>query len=384
MHRYSKLKSEKSILRTLVPALLDWFSRSARDLPWRRTRDPYAIWISEIMLQQTQVKTVLPYWKRWMRELPTVQALAAATSEKIHKLWEGLGYYTRVRNLHRAARIIVANHHGRFPESLDEVLVLPGIGRYTAGAICSIAFNQPTPALDGNVVRVLTRVFGISKNPKEQKTNAKLWRLAEQLVHLASRITHHAPRPNSRTRPRTNNDFVPTCSHLNQSLMELGALICTPRAPKCESCPVAAHCVAFQHGRVDELPNLGPRPSTTTRRFAVFIAQANGRLLVRRRPGGVVNAHLWEFPNVELTGTQSLREAARSALGLAPRDLKPVCTIKHSITRYRIALKAYHVVPNNSCTPKRKTGKWLTPKQLEPLAFTAAHGRILERLGRLG
>jgi A/G-specific adenine glycosylase len=150
----------------LVPALLEWFAASARDLPWRRTRDPYAIWVSEIMLQQTQVKTVIPFWERWLRELPTIEAAANASSDKLHKLWEGLGYYTRVRNLQKAAQVIVAEHDGKFPQRFDDVLALPGIGRYTAGAICSIAFNQPTPLLDGNVIRVLTRIFGIAENPK--------------------------------------------------------------------------------------------------------------------------------------------------------------------------------------------------------------------------
>src|ERR1017187_2731123 len=219
----------------LVPALLDWFLQNARDLPWRRTRDPYAIWVSEIMLQQTQVKTVIPYWKRWMRELPTIEAAAKAGPDKIHKLWEGLGYYTRVRNLQKAARQIVAQHDARseprrrrgnksqtkkkletpsafarlrrdkhvvsckFPDNFDDVLALPGIGRYTAGAICSIAFNQPTPILDGNVIRVLSRLFGIGENPREKKTNARLWRLAEELVAHVSEVTCHKSRCQSRT-----------------------------------------------------------------------------------------------------------------------------------------------------------------------------------------
>ena len=182
-------------IHTIAPLLLAWFAQNARDLPWRRTRDPYAIWVSEIMLQQTQVKTVIPYWNRWMRELPTIEAVAKARSEKIHKLWEGLGYYTRARNLQKAAKQIIAQKRinskssrrrgnesqtkkeletphvvsYKFPDNFDDVLALPGIGRYTAGAICSIAFNQPTPILDGNVIRVLTRVFGIGENPKRKR-----------------------------------------------------------------------------------------------------------------------------------------------------------------------------------------------------------------------
>src|SRR2546427_5100318 len=169
--------------------LLQWFAKNARDLPWRRTRDPYAIWISEIMLQQTQVKTVIPYWRRWMRELPTVQSLAGARREKVLKLWEGLGYYTRANNLQRAARMIVDRHGGRFPEKYDDLVALPGIGRYTAGAVLSIAFNQPAPVLDGNVIRVLTRLFGIAENPREKKTGATLWGLAETLVRQAATLS---------------------------------------------------------------------------------------------------------------------------------------------------------------------------------------------------
>ncbi len=174
--------SRKDIARDL----LAWFLRNARDLPWRRTSDPYAIWVSEIMLQQTQVKTVMPYWKRWMRALPNLSALARAKPERLHKLWEGLGYYTRVRNLQRAAQCIREEHDGKFPRDFDDVLALPGVGPYTAGAICSIAFNQPKPILDGNVIRVLARLYGIAGNPRERKTNSRLWRIAEELVLQAA------------------------------------------------------------------------------------------------------------------------------------------------------------------------------------------------------
>jgi A/G-specific adenine glycosylase len=252
----ARIKNQK-----LVARLLDWFSSNARDLPWRRARDPYAIWVSEIMLQQTQVKTVIPYWERWLRELPTIGSLANASADKIHKLWEGLGYYTRVRNLQKAAQQIVAEHAGQFPQSFDAVLALPGIGRYTAGAICSIAFNQPTPILDGNVIRVLTRIHGIKADPREKQTNARLWQLAEELVHHASRITHHAS----------------PCSHLNQSLMELGALICTPRSPNCAACPAQKLCVARKCNLQDQLPKLGKREAATERQFVAFVVKENGK-----------------------------------------------------------------------------------------------------------
>jgi A/G-specific adenine glycosylase len=361
-----------------VKRLLAWFADNARNLPWRRTRDPYAIWVSEIMLQQTRVKTVVAYWERWMRALPSLDALARAKPEKLHKLWEGLGYYTRVRNMQRAARCIRAEHGGRFPQEFEDVLALPGIGPYTAGAICSIAFNQPKPILDGNVIRVLTRLYGIAGNPRRRKTNARLWRIAEELVLQAaetgahantsphvSRVTRHASRP---------------CAQLNQSLMELGAMICTPRAPRCNACPVAKHCVAYREGRVLELPSLGRRIRTTARRFAAFVAQKRGRFLVRQRPAGVVNAHLWEFPNVELLPEDAdLKRAACRALGVRPGKLERLGTVKHSITRYRITLEAYRVGDHADPIPADR-GRWLDGKRLKGLAFTSAHGQILRRL----
>jgi A/G-specific adenine glycosylase len=403
-----KPKIQNSKLAKLVPLLLGWFSANARDLPWRRTRDPYAIWVSEIMLQQTQVKTVIPYWERWLRALPTVEAAAAASPDKIHKLWEGLGYYTRARNLQKAARQIVERHGGKFPRSFDDILALPGIGRYTAGAICSIAFNQPTPILDGNVIRVLTRVFGILKNPREKKTNAQLWQLAERLVIHGANLEPRALRP------------APHASHLNQSLMELGALICTPRNPQCKICPVGKLCVAFQENRVNELPNLGKRETATARHFVAFVAERNGRFLVRQRPAGIVNAHLWEFPNVEIdpsrssSGRQSahyfdnngqsrLTSAttipgfdaafvqATKYLGFEIHSAKHLCSVKHSITRYRITLEAFrvnfggmsHTNPHSKpaksgtrITRPSEIGIWRTPAQMRQLAFTAAHKKL--------
>jgi A/G-specific adenine glycosylase len=343
------------------------------------------------MLQQTQVKTVIPYWERWLRELPTVEAAAKASPAKIHKLWEGLGYYTRARNLQQAAKQIVARHGGRFPQNFDDVLALPGIGRYTAGAICSIAFNQPTPILDGNVIRVLTRIFGIAENPKEKEANARLWHIAEKLVCRAKTAKNA-----KREKPVRPSREINSCSSLNQSLMELGALVCTPRNPQCGICPVKKLCVALRENRVNELPNLGKREAATARHFAALVVERNGRFLVRQRPAGMVNAHLWEFPNVEvgvgvLPAATALAQAAKK-IGVDLRDVKPLCIIKHSITRYRITLDAYRVnLGGTSCTsphpnrarsgtrPTRRStaGIWKTPAQMRQLAFTAAHGKIL-------
>ena len=405
-----KPKIQNSKLQKLVPLLLDWFSAYARDLPWRRTRDPYAIWVSEIMLQQTQVKTVIPFWERWMHELPTIEAVAKAPSAKIHKLWEGLGYYTRVRNLQKAAQQIVVQHDARlktgrrqgdesqtknkletphvvsykFPENFEDVLALPGIGRYTAGAICSIAFNQPMPILDGNVIRVLTRIFGIAENPKEKQTNARLWQLAEELVLRASSIPHPTSNSRTRTRSRAGDDSV---SHLNQSLMELGALICTPRNPQCSICPIKRHCVAFKEGRIEQLPNLGRREKATARAFFAFVIERDGKFLVQRRPTGIVNAHLWEFPNFEINGgKKDAKEIFDSVFDFNAPEFQPLCTIKHSITRYRITLEAFHVNlgRRSSTMPKlnsesrgiQPSEKWLAPSQFDLLAFTAAHKKL--------
>jgi A/G-specific adenine glycosylase len=439
------------------------------------------------MLQQTQVKTVLPYWERWMRELPTIKAAANASPDKIHKLWEGLGYYTRVRNLQKAARQIVAQQNAnlkssrrrgssrrsktqtdnesqtkkesetpsafarrrrdkhvvsyKFPDNFDDVLALPGIGRYTAGAICSIAFNQPKPILDGNVIRVLTRVFGIRENPREKKTNVLLWQLAEELVVYAAsspficrrrRKESHSIRLSSqRLLPPSagygeTSASSPTCSHLNQSLMELGALICTPRQPQCPICPVKKLCVAFRENRTEELPNLGKRTTVTARHFVAFVVERNGRFLVRQRPAGVVNAHLWEFPNAEIDPSPSSSPAKRDeaahysgkksqsrltsaatvqepdleiiraakSLGMGAPALQPFCTVKHSITRYRITLDAWRVSfgGSSSARPKKiimgrrgtppsdADNVWFPLLKLNSLAFTAAHKKILIHL----
>jgi A/G-specific adenine glycosylase len=373
----SKLKIQNSKLPKLVSLLLAWFSKNARDLPWRRTRDPYAIWVSEIMLQQTQVKTVIPFWERWLRELPTIESAANASSDKLHKLWEGLGYYTRVRNLQKAAQVIIEKHGGKFPEKFDDVLELPGIGRYTAGAICSIAFNQPTPLLDGNVIRVLTRIFGIAENPKEKETNKLLWQIAEKLVS-------HAKAQRRKDKNSSLRVFAPlreenSCSHLNQSLMEIGALVCTPRNPQCLICPVKKLCVAFRENRAEELPNLGKREAATARRFVAFVVEREGKFLVRQRPAGIVNAHLWEFPNVEINDHKTeVTVLAQDFFGVAPETTRLLCTVKHSITRYRITLETFAV--KLKTFPEKMDGVWKTPAQMQQLAFTSAQRKVLQRL----
>src|SRR5215212_5496516 len=210
--------------------LLNWYDAHAADLPFRRTHDPYRIWLSEIMLQQTQVTTVIPYFERFLARFPTVESLAAAPLDDVLKLWEGLGYYSRARNLHRAAQHIVTDHGAHFPTTAIELQALPGIGRYTAGAIASIAYNEPVAVLDGNVMRVLTRLYDIADDIAAPATQKRLWTLAESLVP-----------------PDHPGNF-------NQAMMELGRTICKPRQPLCAACPVSAHCLAFQRGVQSERP----------------------------------------------------------------------------------------------------------------------------------
>lgn len=328
-----------------------WFEKNARDLPWRRTKDPYAVWISEIMLQQTQVKTVTPYYERWMRTLPTVQKFAAAAPERVLKLWEGLGYYTRVRNAQAAARMIMTEHSGQFPREFEAILSLPGIGRYTAGAISSIAFDQPAPILDGNVIRVIARLFGIGGDPRIKTVNARLWDTAHSLV----------------SQPKIEP------AKLNQALMELGALVCLPRQPRCAECPVHQHCFARREVRIGDFPQIAARTPATARRFIALVVREEGRFLVRSRPTGIVNAGLWEFPNFEIP------VKTKNLLGL-PFPFKisgerPFFSVRHSITRYRILLEAFTAFRPAG---KEVDGLWKTMAEMNKLPFTSAHRKVLD------
>jgi A/G-specific adenine glycosylase len=396
-----------------VTALLTWFRAHARDLPWRRTNDPYAIWVSEIMLQQTQVKTVIPYWERWMRELPTIKALAEAPEQKLLKLWEGLGYYTRVRNLQKGARQILERHDGKFPTAHEDILALSGIGPYTAGAIGSIAFNQPVPLLDGNVIRVFTRFYGIAENAKEKATTTRLWQIAEELVTKASKLPNDpkqpdAPiplsssgeeragerRPTNSASKRTSKNTAPTnllpqnkevalrhCSDFNQALMELGATVCTPAQPACLLCPLQKNCLAARDSRQSELPNLGERTAATQRRFFAYVIQRENQVLVRQRPAGIVNAGLWEFPNLEVElNIKHALNAAQQVWSKSFTAAEPLCVIKHSITRYRITLEAFRAEVKSRADLPAELGQWYPLEKLHDLPFTSAHGKIRKKL----
>jgi A/G-specific adenine glycosylase len=361
-----------------VRALIEWFATAARILPWRATLDPYAIWVSEIMLQQTQVKTVIPYWERWMQLFPTPAALAAAEESVVLKAWEGLGYYSRARNLQKAARQISQRPSGEFPTSRDELLELPGIGPYTAGAIASIAFNQPAPILDGNVIRVLTRVHALRGNPVERELNKRLWSLAQEWVQHAAECTRF---------PRPPFALSGSCSALNQSLMELGATLCTPRSPGCPDCPIRSQCAAHRSGNPEAFPETAPRPVVTKLRRVVVLIEHRDSILVRQRPEGGINAGYWEFPELELepseSGADAVATAARwSGLELDQFSVRP--GLVHSITRYRIQLEVLHArvtrKPAIRSSKEDPTLTWIPKRKLAALHLTAAHRKLALRL----
>lgn len=327
-----------SALPELRDALLAWFAATRRDLPWRRSRDPYRVWLSETMLQQTRVEAVVPYFERFTARFPTVADLAAAPVEDVLAAWSGLGYYRRARSLHAAARAVVERHDGHFPSARADLLELPGIGPYTAGAIASIAFDAAEPLVDGNVARVLARLFLLDMPQESSAFRGDSWRIAgELLAGLGG---------------RSPGDW-------NQALMELGALVCTPRAPRCLVCPVRAHCRASSEGRVDELPVPKKRPATIEVELHVALVRDGARVLVTERPSTGRMAGLWELPTIEPAGE------ARLATGAWPRDTRgssrlaiqdELGAVAHSITRHKIRARVF-------------AGRWIEGATAEPLRF---------------
>jgi A/G-specific adenine glycosylase len=350
---------------SLVHHLIQWFEANARDLPWRRTRDPYPIWISEIMLQQTQVATVINYWERWMKSLPNIQAVAEAEEQQLLKLWEGLGYYTRVRNIQKAARQIIEEHNGRFPRRHEDLLSLPGIGRYTAGAISSIAFDEPHPIVDGNVTRVLARLFGVKENAKERSGATKFWEAATALVQKASELKGlgiHRP-----------------CSSLNQALMELGATVCLPRGTRCHKCPLTQSCYAFANNAVEKFPFIAPRPELQSRTFLALVLMSKGQVLVRQRDRNLVNGGFWEFANWEDETPKRFGVRLSRLFGRRIDLAEPFHQLRHSITRYRITVQAFSLeIPSRDrrLGAKEFGGRWVGLAELETLPFTSAHRKI--------
>lgn len=304
----------------LQTALLDWYARHQRDLPWRRTRDPYAIWVSEVLLQQTQVTTAIPYYKRFLARFPSVAALARAPLDDVLKHWEGLGYYARARNLHRAAQQVISEHGGQLPQTVASLKRLPGIGPYTAGAIASIAFGLDEPVLDGNVARVLCRALRIKENPKHSATRKKLWRLARKLIPAGQ------------------------ASVFNQALMDLGATVCTPRRPRCPDCPLQNACGAWRHGEQDVLPRKAKRVKTPHHDLAVGVVWKGATLLLVRRPQGGLLGGLWALPSVAFSKDVPPQEALRrhlADLGLRVQVGAQFATVQHAFTHLRTTQHAF-------------------------------------------
>lgn len=304
-------------LRTRLCA---WFERERRDLPWRRTRDPYAIWISEAMLQQTRVETVVPYFARFLARFPDLASLAAAREEEVLAAWSGLGYYSRARALREAARAVIARHGGELPRSRAELLALPGIGPYTAGALLSIAFGASEALVDGNVQRVFARLFALEEPLGSAGLAERCWALAERLV----------PTPLDGQDP----------GQWNQALMELGARLCVARAPACASCPLRADCRAFAARRVDELPRPKARPAALRVELEVAVARRGECYLLARRPASGRMAGLLEFPTRELvpSGTPARLWPVRLPAGLTPRGA-PLFELAHTITHHRLHVR---------------------------------------------
>jgi A/G-specific adenine glycosylase len=335
--------------------LLSWYESRKRDLPWRSTSDPYAIWVSEVMLQQTQVKTVLGYYERWMQRFPTVKALAAADDADVLHAWQGLGYYSRARRLLSGARAVTERHAGKLPRNVDALLALPGIGPYSAGAIASIAFGLPEPIVDGNVVRVLCRLFALEGDPAKAPLKKELWRLARELVP--------ADKP----------------SEFNQSLMELGATICTPSSPRCTECPVAKQCQALARGLAQELPQLAKRKAPTEVTTAAAYVRRGDAVLLRQLSHDAPRwAGLWVLPFAELLRTEKAPAGALRALseiGLKGAAKTTLREARHTITRFRITLS----VVECALAPRTRATLF-TRQQTEQLALPSIHARILKAL----
>jgi A/G-specific adenine glycosylase len=349
----------------LAERLLDWFARHKRDLPWRREpRDPYRVWLAEVMLQQTQTTTVIPYYERWLARFPTLEALAAAPLDEVLKLWGGLGYYARARHFHAAARAVVSAHGGRIPRTVPELLSLPGVGRYTAGAVASLAFNADAPVLDGNVKRVLSRVYGLHV-PKD----SALWQLAQSLL------------PSGRA------------GAFNEALMDLGSLVCLPRAPRCALCPLRERCAAFASGNPEAFPGRAARKPTPHHGvLTALIVASDGRVLLGQRPANGLLGGLWEFISSDLRtdhafGTSDVDQlkqmiAARAGLRIEQAEIRWLGEVKHAFTHFRITRRAWVVTLFSASQPAAAESsayaclRWLRPEEIAGLALARSDQKL--------
>lgn len=333
--------------------LLSWFHRNGRDLPWRKTKDPYYIWISEVMLQQTQVDTVIPYYYRFIDWFPTISALADAPEERVLKSWEGLGYYSRARNLQSGVREVAEKYHGELPDDKKQLLSIKGIGPYTAGALLSIAFGEPEPAVDGNVMRVMSRIFLIDDDIAKSGTKKKFEQIVQEL------ITEADP------------------SAFSQSLMDLGAMICRPRNPLCPECPVREFCRAFAEGVPSEYPVKSRKAGPVTTAYAILLLRdGDGKFLIEKRPEKGLLAGLWQFPMIPGTKRNVINTVAREKTGQTVQLKKETfsCTHRFSHLIWKLALYS-----GECAVPERsdETVRWLAVKDLEQLPFPVPHQKVI-------
>ncbi len=331
--------------------LLEWYQENKRSLPWRGHPDPYAVWVSEIMLQQTRVEAVIPYFQRWMERFPTIAALAQAPEGDVLSTWEGLGYYARARNLRRAAQVVVEQYGRELPRDADRLRKLPGIGRYTAGAIASIAFGQDEPALDGNARRVLARVFGVVEPADSPRGTRLLWALAAK--HL----------PNGQA-----GDY-------NQALMDLGATICVPTNPRCPVCPVRGMCQARKLSMQAELPMLKAKKSVPHRVMAAAVITRGSRVLLAQRPSNGLLGGMWEFPN----GIgRNVETVVRKLYQLEVQCGKPLGVVEHGYSHYSVSVHAFRCEPVS--VPKAKNLRWVPMRRLSEFPMGRVDRQIARKL----
>ncbi len=346
----------------IAAALLEWYAENARDLPWRRTREPYAIWVSEVMLQQTRVETVLPYYERWMARFPTVQSLAEADLNEVLRLWEGLGYYRRAHNLHSAAQRVMLEHSGELPSSVEELRRLPGVGAYTAAAIAAIAFNADSIALDGNLRRVLARLFDLSIDARSPEGERRL------------RTSAHAILPPGQA------------AGFNQALMDLGSLICTPRSPACDVCPLASMCLAYARGTQEQRPVRRAREKAPLRLRVSGVVRKGGRVLIGRRPAGGLLGGLWEFPGGECDDGEPERAALerriREGLGAYIVPGPEMGRFEHAYTHFRVSARAFECeLASGEPEAREHTElRWVRPAELEDYPMGKIDREIARRL----
>jgi A/G-specific adenine glycosylase len=336
--------------------LLRWFKKNGRDLPWRKTTDPYAIWVSEIMLQQTQVITVIPYYQKFLKSFPTVHHLARNNVSNVLKVWEGLGYYSRARNLHRASQIVLDRFRGIIPNDLKDLVSLPGIGRSTAGAILSFAFHKDAPILDANAKRVISRLFAVSDNQTAGRTDDLLWKISESLL------------PEGYSNP------------FNQALMDLGSMICTVKEPACACCPLRGVCKARILGKPEDYPSKRIRKMIPHVGSVSAVIKRDGKVLLRQRPPSGLLGGLWEFPNWRTKEKQSslrprLRNHIRKDIGITANVKELIGTFRQTFSHFKLTLQVYHCQAING----KGKGKWVRIKDLRVFPMSRIHRRIAEK-----